>query len=318
MAKIDDLRLMTKVAHLYYEQELSQSEIATKLNLSQANISRLLKRALQEQIVRITVSPPHSVYTDLEEELEKKYALNEAIVVDSGEDEDEEELLHAIGAAAAFWLESTLEPGEVIGISSWSATLLAMVNAMHRLPRPSGVKVVQTLGGIGNPTAKVHATQLTQRLSSLVQGEAVFLPAPGVISSPDARTIFFEDPFVRNAVALFDCISLALVGIGALEPSALLASSGNIFSEEELTTIRKAGAVGDISLRFFDEQGKPVVTPLNERVIGISLEQLRQAKRSVGIAGGVRKREAIHGALMGHWINGLITDYDTAKWLVRA
>ena len=73
MAKIDDLRLMTKVAHLYYEQELSQSEIATKLNLSQANISRLLKRALQEQIVRITVSPPHSVYTDLEEELEKKY-----------------------------------------------------------------------------------------------------------------------------------------------------------------------------------------------------------------------------------------------------
>ncbi len=98
MAKIDDLRLMTKVAHLYYEQELSQSEIATKLNLSQANISRLLKRALQEQIVRITVSPPHSVYTDLEEELEKKYALNEVIVVDSGEDEDEEQLLHAIGA----------------------------------------------------------------------------------------------------------------------------------------------------------------------------------------------------------------------------
>ena len=318
MARIDDLRLMTKVAHLYYEQELSQSEIATKLNLSQANVSRLLKRALQEQIVRITVSPPYNVYTDLEEELEKKYTLNEAIVVDSSEDGSEGQLLHAIGAAAAFWLESTLEPGEVIGISSWSASLLAMVNAMYPLPRPSGVKVVQTLGGIGNPTAEVHATQLTQRLSSLVQGEAVFLPAPGVISSPDARTIFFEDPFVRNAVALFDCISLALVGIGALEPSALLASSGNIFSEEELNTLRKAGAVGDISLRFFDAQGTPVVTPLNERVIGISLEQLQHAKRSVGIAGGVRKRAAIHGALMGHWINVLITDYHTAKWLARA
>ncbi|RAQ98005.1 sugar-binding transcriptional regulator [Thermogemmatispora tikiterensis] len=317
MARIDDLRLMAKVASLYYERGLSQVEIAERLQLSQSNVSRLLKRAQQEQIVRITVSMPRGVYTDLENQLEALYGIKEAIVVDCPEDASNEQILQAIGGAAAFWLESKITPGEVVGISSWSASLLAMVDAMHPLAQPSRAKVVQILGGIGNPAAEVHATQLTRRLAELLHGEAVFLPAPGVVSSPEARQIFFEDPFVREAYQLFDSVTVALVGIGAVEPSALLASSGNIFSLEELHILREHGAVGDIVLRFFDAQGRPVVTPLDERVIGMRLEQLQRVKYAVGVAGGERKHAAIRGALEGRWINVLITDHLTARWLVE-
>jgi DNA-binding transcriptional regulator LsrR (DeoR family) len=316
MARIDELRLMTKVAHLYYSQDMTQPEIAAQLDLSQATVSRLLKRAKQEQIVRVTVNVPHGIYSELEEQLQKTYGLKEAVVVDSVEYNNQ--ILRDIGSAAAYYLETTLRTGDMIGVSSWSATLLAMVDALQPLTRSSHIRVLQILGGLGNPSAEVHASRLVGRLASLVRGEATFLPAPGIVGSPEAVPILLEDRYVRDAMSLFNQVTIALVGIGTVEPSGLLASSGNIFSPEELDMLRKAGAVGDICLRFFDAAGTPVATPLNDRVIGMNLDQLRQVKRAVGIAGGKQKLNAIRGALRGRLINVLITDRFTAQHLLQS
>jgi len=228
------------------------------------------------------------------------------------------QVLRGLGMAAAYYLETTLKSEDVVGISSWSATLLSMVDAMSppaAQPTPGHVRVVQILGGVGSPAAEVHATHLTQRLARLMGAEAVFLPAPGVVGSKEARQVLFEDPFVRNALAHFEHVSLALVGIGALEPSRLLASSGNVFEANELDVLRERGAAGDVCLRFFDAQGAPVVTSLDGRVIGMELRQLRSVARSVGVAGGRRKYGAILGALRGRWVNVLITDRRTAERL---
>jgi DNA-binding transcriptional regulator LsrR (DeoR family) len=300
---------------MYYQQDMRQSRIADRLQLSQATVSRLLRRAEREGIVRITVSVPMGVYAELEEALISQYGLQNAVVADCVNGDDDGEILRNIGAAAAYYLESTVEQGECIGISSWSATLLAMVDAMHPLPRPAGAQVVQILGGVGNPAAEVHANHLITRLAALLRGEAEFLPALGVVGSADTVQVLLKEPFVRETMALFDRVSMALVGIGALEPSKLLASSGNVFSSEELEMLRSRGAVGDICVRFFDAQGKPVLTPLDDRVISMSLEQLKQVKRSVGVAGGKRKHEAIRGAVLGGLINVLITDRFTAEVL---
>jgi DNA-binding transcriptional regulator LsrR (DeoR family) len=144
------------------------------------------------------------------------------------------------------------------------------------------------------------------------------LPAPGIVGSQASLDVLLADPYVHEAMALFDQVSLALVGIGALQPSELLAKSGNIFSDEELGILRGAGAVGDILLHFFNEHGQPVETPLNNRVISMSLPQLRQVDRAVGVAGGRRKQEAILGALRGNFVNVLITDCYTARRLIEA
>lgn len=315
MARVDELRLMTKVARLYYERDMTQPEIAAHLDLSQATVSRLLKRAKQEQIVRITVNVPYGAYPELEEALQKIYGLKEAVVVDSVRDDDQ--IMRDIGAAAAFYLENTLKPGEVIGISSWSATILAMVDAMHPITRVSDIQLVQILGGVGNPAAEVYASRLISRLATLVRGQATLLPVPGVAGSPDTKSILLEDRFVQQALALFDQVTLALVGIGTVEPSGLLASSGNVFSPRDLDVLREAGAVGDICLRFFDSQGMPVATPLDARVIGMTPDQLRRVKRAVALAGGPRKLAAIRAALLGGLVNVLITDHFTAEYLIE-
>ncbi len=314
---IDKMHLVVRVARMYYEWGMKQSVIAKQLGISQPTVSRLLQQAKQERIIRISVNIPPGICTEIEEELIKRYHLRDAIVVDCSGETDERFIQRQIGAAAAYYLETVLRPNEVIGISSWSATLLALVDALHPVPRRGDVRVIQILGGVGSPSAEVHANRLTTRLADLLGGTAIFLPAPGIVGSPAALEAITADPYVRMAMEQFDHVTTALVGIGALEPSKLLADSGNCFSIEELEELRDKGAVGDVLLRFFDVNGVPVQSPLNQRVISMQLDQLRRVDRSIGVAGGKRKFEAILGAIRGRWVNVLVTDLSTARRLLE-
>src|SRR3954451_7956233 len=148
----EQLRLMTKVARLYHEHRLRQPEIARRLHISQARVSRLLSEAAREGIVRTTVVVPDGVRTPLEDELEARYGLREAVVVERLDD-TEAGVTHELGMATASYLEASLTGGDVVGISSWSATLLAAVESMRRLPRAAADRAIQLVGGVGNPAA---------------------------------------------------------------------------------------------------------------------------------------------------------------------
>ena len=315
MARIDELRLMSKVARMYHQQGLTQTEIMARLNIHQSTVSRVLKRAEKEGIVRVILRVPSGTHPELEEALQSAYGLEDAVVVDCVDDEDQ--IVRDLGAAAAFTVESTLKPGDVIGISCWSAALLAMVDAMRPTQRAGAARVVQILGGIGSPGAAGHATNVTRRLANLISAEATLLPAPGVVGSADARRVLMKDRYVQEALDLFKSVTVALVGIGSVEPSRMLASSGNIFSNQELKLLSSRGAVGDICLHFFDAQGQPVNTPLNDRVISMELGELRRVPRVIGVAGGRRKLSAIRGALAGKLVKVLITDLITAQQLLE-
>jgi DNA-binding transcriptional regulator LsrR (DeoR family) len=191
------------------------------------------------------------------------------------------------------------------------------VENIHPQKSAQAKYIVQTLGGMGDPSVQTHATQLTTRLARLTGAEPKLLPVQGVTSSREAKLLMMADPFVRETIDLFGAISLAIVGIGAVEPSELLARSGNIFSSRELADLADAGAVGDISLRFFDGKGKAVKTPLDERVIGISLDELAKVDRVIALAGGEKKTAAIAGALRTGVIDTLVTDKFTAQRLVE-
>jgi DNA-binding transcriptional regulator LsrR (DeoR family) len=317
MSALAENRLITKVATLYHEQKLTQTDIAKRLGISQVTVSRLLKRAEENQIVRTTVISPPGAFVELEDTLESKFGLTQAIVAESQSD-TEESIQAAVGAAAAYFLMTTLSSEEVIGVSSWSASLLAMVDQMHPVRKIEGCRVVQVLGGLGNPSAEAHANHLVTRLARLVNGEPCFLPAPGVVGAASSVNVLLKDPYVKQTTGLFSKLTIALAGIGSIEPSFLVASSGNVFSAKELQEIRSRGAVGDICLRFYDSSGREVRDPAGNRVIGIDLDTFSQVPRAVGIAGGDRKHAAILGALRGKRINILITDQFTATRLAKA
>ncbi|SKA17778.1 sugar-binding transcriptional regulator [Consotaella salsifontis] len=316
MSRLYELRMMARVAQLYHEQNLKQAEISQRMHLSQATVSRLLAKAGEEGIVRITINAPRGTYPQLEDELLARFGLSEAIVADCYED-NEEAILSAVGNAAAYYFETTLGPDEVIGISCWSSTLLRMVEAIHPLKRSRAEKVVQILGGIGNPTVQSHATQITTRLAALVGADPTLLAAPGVAASSAARLVMLGDGYVRATMEEFRRLTIALVGIGSLEPSYMLHNSGNSFAADELSDLARRGAVGDLCLRFFDASGRAVDSPFDERVIGITLDELKKVPRVIGVAGGAKKTTSIHGALLGGWIDTLITDKFTAERVLK-
>ncbi|MGV1759621.1 sugar-binding transcriptional regulator [Rhizobium sp. P44RR-XXIV] len=315
MARLHELRLISRVAQMYHIEKRRQAEIAEHLRLSQATVSRMLKRAEAEDIVRTSVIPPAGTYTELESALRERYGLPEAVVVECTEDRDAA-IMARIGEAAAHLLEVTLAPGEIIGVSSWSQTIFNMVENIHPQKSAQVKYVVQTLGGMGDPSVQTHATQLTTRLARLTGAEPKLLPVQGVTSSREAKLLMQADPFVRETMDLFGSISLAIVGIGGVEPSELLTRSGNIFSSRELADLAEAGAVGDISLRFFNKDGGLVKTPLDDRVIGLPIEDLKRIDRVIALAGGAKKTAAIAGALRIGVIDMLVTDKFTAERLI--
>jgi DNA-binding transcriptional regulator LsrR (DeoR family) len=315
MARLDELRLMSKIARMYYVQGIRQQGITERLQIHQSSVSRLLKRAREANLVRFSVTTPPGIFAEIEDQLVAKFQLKDAMVVDCPA--EEEPMVRDLGAATGYFVETTVKPGTTIGISSWSRSLFAMVEALHPGDYCHGGKVVQILGGVGNAGVEHHAMYLAQRLAALIGASAVLLQAPGVVGSAEARRVLVRDPSMREASELFEHLDLALVGIGSMEPSRLLASSGNVFSPEERAELIRQGAVGDICFRFFNENGEAIKSPLMQRVIGIEAASLKRANRVVGVAGGRRKVRAILAALRGRWIDVLITDLRAAEALLN-
>ncbi|WP_432975017.1 sugar-binding transcriptional regulator [Dactylosporangium sp. CA-233914] len=313
----EHIRLLTKVARMYHERGVRQPQIAELLHISQPRVSRLLKQAVAAGIVRTVVITPRGVHADLEDAVEQRYGLSEVVVADSTGQTDEIAVTRAIAAAAAVYLETTLSRSDRVGISSWSATLLATVDAMHSAPGLAADRVVQILGGVGTSAAQSQATRLTGGLARHTRAEAVYLVAPGLVATAEMRHALVREPSIAAVLDAWQDLTVALVGVGSLEPSTLLRQSGNAIATQEEQRLRELGAIGDVCMRFFDEHGQHIDSELDDRVLGISAETLKKVPRRIGVAGGERKWRAIRAALRGGWLNVLITDQATAAELLR-
>ncbi|SNT61392.1 DNA-binding transcriptional regulator LsrR, DeoR family [Streptosporangium subroseum] len=314
MVTADHLRLLARVARMYHEQGMRQPEIAAALSISQPRVSRLLKEAITRGIVRTVVVLPDGVHTELEEDLQRRYSMRDAVVVDAGGAQGD--VIPALAAAAAAYFDATFKGGDVIGISSWSETLLAAVDRMHPKNTQVADRVMQVVGGVGSPEAQVHATRLISRLSDVTRARPVFVPSAGVVGTPLVRDALLQDRAVVEVMAQWDELTVVLVGIGSLEPSPLLLRSGNAVGHTDQEELRSLGAVGDVCLHFFDAEGNVVDSAFDRRVVGINVETFRAVERRVAVAGGRRKYSAIKAALRGGWVNVLITDLEVAQRLL--
>jgi DNA-binding transcriptional regulator LsrR (DeoR family) len=315
----DQLRLISRVVGLYYQEGLNQPDIARRLSLSQARVSRLIKQGLDLGIVQISIKVPEGIFSDLEYAIEKKYGIREAVVTDGLQSDDPRSLFKSLGGAAAFWLENHIGDYEVVGVSSWSETLFAAVEAMRTPAAPRKTAyIVQLLGGLGVSASISFATRLTESMARIVGAQAVFLLVPGICESEEARDVLLEDVSCRRVFELYDRATMLLVGIGSLSPSRLLRESRNETTSMDQEELRSLGAVGDICLRYFDKNGAMIQSKFDRRVIAISPEQIRKINNTVVVGGGGGKLEAIRAALLGKWVDTLITDSNTASRLVES
>jgi DNA-binding transcriptional regulator LsrR (DeoR family) len=304
--------LLYKIAKAYYEDGLTQDQIGKRFGLSRIKISRLLQQARRSRVVQISITPPAGSFGDLERDLEKAYCLDEVVLVDvSGA--NQADVLPRLGDAAASYLARVLGDQHAVAIS-WGTTLLATIDALTPQHLPE-LRVVQMLGGLGRLDAETYGSELTLRMAQVLGARMRLLPAPGIVASRIVRDALLNDSQIAETLDMAAHADVALVGIGAPVPGAVVLQAG-ILTQEDLDELHAAGAIGDIALRFFDAQGCAVEHPINDRIVGLDLEQIRRIPRVIGVAGGPGKFDVIRGALCGHLIDVLITDEQTALHLL--
>lgn len=310
----DEIRLITKVSRLYYDEGIKQEKISELLHLSKSKVSRLLKQAKDVGIVKTVVIPPPGTFSEIENQLESKYRIQEVIVADVSDPESPEMLSRDLGSAASSYLMRVIDDNEIIGIA-WGHTISGMVEAIEPSSFPN-VKVVQLTGGIGKPESETYATELCHRMARILSCKLALLPAPGIVKDKQLREVYLADYQIQSVLSLYSKITLGFVGIGSPTSHTILERDSSILTTSDLDDVKLRGAVGDIALRFFDQSGQFVDTELNDFVIGIDLEHLRKIPLLVGVAGGAAKVNAIRSALVGGLVNVLITDRITAKSLL--
>lgn len=306
-----DKRLLYEVAKHYYELDKTQSEIASSLGISRSQVSRALKRAKDLGIVAIKVIPPGLDFADLENELCSTFGLEEAVVI-SGKVGPSRLLTQSLGTAGARYLDENLRSGDVVGLS-WGATLRELVAATGSIkPISREITVVPLLGGQGQASPDLQVNDIASRLAIAFGGSHRYLHAPSFVDTPEARNMMMNDSNIRNVASLWDSADVAVVGVGSFTPPSTLLEEGG-FPPDELAELAGMGVVGDICMRFFDAQGEPVDTPLMERIIGASLDQLRSIDCVVAVAGGINKAASLLGALRTGAVDVLVTDDIAAR-----
>lgn len=300
--------VLSRVARLYYEHNLTHAEIAEILGVSRVKVTRMLNEARRLGIVEIKVHGDTSTFSELESRLVTRLGLRDAWVVPSSS--SDERLRASLGTGGAHSLRALLAPGMVVGVNQ-SRTVSAVPQALgsETAVDATFVPIAGSAGGYGR--SKAHET--SEALARAFGGSAYHLPAPVLASSAEAAAVLLAESQIADTLALAARADLVLVGIGTLEDNYL--GRGGEIPGKSQRSLRAKRVVGDLSLRFFDEDGQAVASPVDDRVIALTFEQHRAIPLRIAVAGGDAKREALIAAGRGGLFNILVTDSETAIWL---
>lgn len=287
------------VAKLHYENDMSQIDIARKLGVSTATISRLLTRARAMGIVRIEVLDL-TAPDEIKLQLVKALGLKRAAVVDT----PSTGVLAALASGLGGMLKDAEFPKDaVIGIG-WGRAVREVIQA--GLPRLPDTRSVALTGGLQQSAAHFQINEFVRQAAEQLGGTAHFLHAP-YLSSVELRNVFMSDPSVKQTTDLWDEMECTIVGVGlphAINPPE--ASAATIMEKEI------GGAVGDVLRHYFDRNGDILPWDGEGRMIAATVQQLRKVPLSIGVAATVEKAPGIIGAVRSGMINSLVTDTSTA------
>ncbi len=310
MADTNSEELMVVAASMYYDDELTHEQIAKMLHMSRVAVTRLLQRARREGIVQVKITKRLPLQYELERRLQSAFRLKDIIVVKARGSLDATR--DAIGQAGAEHLRQSVFPHCRLGVG-WSTTVSRMAPFLERPEFPVPVVVNELAGrllGVVNPYS------ISGQVALMLDAPVEPLSVPVVVQNARARDTFLKEPAIAAALEHARQCDIAFVGLGDVGDECTMVRTG-FMTIEQMAELRRRGAVGDILMRFYDDSGRHVPSPLERRVISLSMEDIRGIPYVVAMACGPTKLGTILGAMRGGLCHCLITDTGTAEQLLE-
>ncbi|TDL66382.1 sugar-binding transcriptional regulator [Rhodococcus qingshengii] len=307
----EKLSKVIEAAKLYYLLDYNQNEIAKILGISRPTVSRLLQQAKSEGIVQITIMDPTEDVENLALQLEKKFNLKKVIVASIPQFENHI-IKNYLGEKAALYLHEIVKDHDIIGVT-WGTTLYHIAVELKQ-KFVKDVKVVQLKGGVSHAETNTYASEILYLFGKAYNTTPHNLPLPAIVDHVVVKQAMEADRHIHKILELGKKANIAVFTMGSIKKDSLLFQMG-YFTESDQKALNEK-AVGDICSRFFDKEGEVCNESLNERTLGVKLEDLRDKEYSILVAGGPNKIEGIYGALKGNYANVLITDQFSAKFLL--
>jgi DNA-binding transcriptional regulator LsrR (DeoR family) len=313
VATARDRALIVKVARMYYEQNMSQDQIARSLITSRSNISRILSVAKKRGIVEIKINESTKRETDIEEMLISRFGLRAALVAKVPRSTSD---YKAVGQLAVQSFLNHLKPRVRVAIS-WGRSIQAMIDALDNENRPD-LTFIPLMGGMTSIPSSYSGETLIRSLAEKFNADYQILHAPTIVQSPDIKLALMKEPSVAAVIDSARNADVAFVGIGSRGANSsihILQSAG--INEKDNPDFYSKWA-GDLAGRFFDRDGKSISKQLDSRTVGLELSEISKMKRVVGVAAGDEKTEGILAALRGGLISELVTSSNCALKLLEA
>jgi DNA-binding transcriptional regulator LsrR (DeoR family) len=302
------LELLTRVASMYYLDDLTQEAIASRLGLSRPKVGRLLSQAKEAGIVQITVNLHPGLAMPLETELAERFELSQVIVV--ADQPDEDAFRDRSGRDVIDLLDRVLDEGSTLAIGM--GRNVKAVSQQSAVLRPRRCTVVTGIGGSALVGGGLNSNDVVSRMADALGGTAEGLYAPAYAPSKDVRDAFLGHDDVARTLEHARAADVAVVGIGDANVESLVVRLGCI-TPDEMVRLREDGAVGDILGSFFNVAGEPIAEWIAERVVGLTRDDLRRIPNVIAVAWEPAKAAAILGALNSGLVDTLVTSASTAR-----
>jgi len=300
----DEVEQITRAAWHYYNDGLTQNEVADVLGVSRIKVSRLIEKGRQTGLIELRINAPHAGCLTLQKQLVAAFGLVDARVVPSANDLP---VVPRIGRAAASFLMQKLEPNDLLAIG-WGETVATALRYAAPVFPQKNVSLVSLTGGV---SAYVSTTGLYGP-----QSNAHLIPTPLRVSSHELAEMLRVEPYVRYVLDMAATARVGLIGVGVVSSAATLVRYGYCTSTE-IELFARRGAVGDILGYFYDSNGEIIDLDLHRHVVAMKVEDLRRIPNLAAAAAGLHKVDAILGLLRGRLANILVTDQATAEELLR-
>jgi deoxyribonucleoside regulator len=155
---------------------------------------------------------------------------------------------------------------------------------------------------------------ILSRCADVLRSTIIRLPAP-LYADPSTVVSMRSDSMISRTLEAGRRADVMLFGVGTVTTSTTL-FEGSFLDTRMLDELVSLGAVGEIGGRFFDAEGCPVDTELQQRAVSVPLEDVRNCAKSILVGSGAAKHRAMLGALRGRFARLLVCDIDCARWLL--